>query len=337
VNGVAAWDPARQERLFARAQDQMGLPAPIIEKDFWVCWTLKQLFSIPELEGWLTFKGGTSLSKCFDLIQRFSEDIDLAVDFERLGYIGENDPRRPDLSHGKRHVLLDEMMGSCLEYIAGPLYRAMAHHITSILGPDGWSLTVSTSNADVLLFEYPRAVSEGLDYIVPAVVLEFGTHAEPVPCADSAVTPFAAEQFPGVFTEPVATIRTVVARRTFWEKATILHTEYHRPLVKPLPPRYSRHYADVAMMAQAAVKDEALADLDLLHSVCVHKDRFYHCGWARYLEAKPGSFHLLPRRDRLSALRRHYQAMQVMFFAEPPPFDQVLGVLERLEMEINGL
>ena len=67
--------------------------------DFWVCWLLKQLFTIPEFEGWLTFKGGTSLSKCFNLIHRFSEDIDLAVDFERLGFTGHKDPRRDDLSY----------------------------------------------------------------------------------------------------------------------------------------------------------------------------------------------------------------------------------------------
>jgi len=126
------------------------------------------------------------------------------------------------------------------------------------------------------------------------------------------------------------------AHRTFWEKATILHAEYHRSLDKPLLPRYSRHYADVAAMAQTTTKDEAMADLGLLESVCHHKDRFYHCGWARYLEAKPGTFHVVPREERLAALRRDYQDMRVMYFSEAPTFDVVLGQLASLEHEINN-
>jgi len=168
------------------------------------------------------------------------------------------------------------------------------------------------------------------------VVLELGTHAEPVPHGEFPVRSFAAHQFPDLFGEPACQVTTVLARRTFWEKATILHAEYHRPLDKPLLPRYSRHYADVAMMAASSVKAEALADLDLLSRVCLHKDRFYHCGWARYLQAKPGSFRLIPRDERLGDLHRDFQDMRVMFFAEPLPFDQILEQLSVLEKEING-
>ena len=89
-----------------------------------------------------------------------------------------------------------------------------------------------------------------------------GTHAEPIPHEPCPVQPYAAAQFPGVFKEPACSVTTVVARRTFWEKATILHAEYHRPLDKPLLPRYSRHYADMAAMALAPVKTEALVDLE---------------------------------------------------------------------------
>ena len=140
-----------------------------------------------------------------------------------------------------------------------------------------------------------------------------------------------------LFDDPSCSVLAVVARRTFWEKATILHAEYHRPLAKPLLPRYSRHYADVSAMAQADVKEQALADRPLLDRVVVHKDRFYHCGWAKYLEARPGSFHLLPRKERLADLRHDHHGMKVMFFGEPPSFDEVLANLERLEQEINGL
>ena len=336
MDKVATMGAKARGELFALAADRMRFHPVNVEKDFWVCWLLKQLFTMPELEGWLVFKGGTSLAKCFDLIQRFSEDIDLAVHFEKLGFTGENDPRQEKMSHTKREPLLRKMLAACQDYIAGPFLATIKARATNILGPDGWTLQVSASDANTVEFTYPASLEAKLEYVRPHVVLELGTHAEPIPHADFPIRPFAAEQYPDLFTEPVCPVTTVVARRTFWEKATILHAEYYRPLEKPLLPRYSRHYADVAMMSMASVRNEALKDMDLLSSVCVHKDRFYHCGWAKYLEAKPGTFQLLPRTERLSDLRRDYQTMQVMFFHEAPTFDEVLERLASLEREING-
>ena len=337
MNRVATISTSGRTDLFNETAARLAIHEVIVEKDFWVCWLLKQLFTVPEFNGWLTFKGGTSLSKCFNLIQRFSEDIDLAVNFERLGFTGHKDPRRDDLSHTKRQPLLNEMLDACRTYIAGPFIMSLRAQITEVLGSNGWGLEVSSNDANTVEFEYPSVLGVRLDYIRPRVVLELGTHAEPTPYDDFTVRPFAAEQFPDLFDEPACRITTVLAHRTFWEKATILHTEYHRSLDKPLLPRYSRHYADVAMMARAAVKAEALADIDLLHSVCQHKDRFYHCRWARYLEAKPGSFHLIPRSERLAELRRDYQDMRVMFFAEAPSFDEIFDQLSTLEHEINRM
>lgn len=335
MDKVATMSAKERGELFALTADKMQLHPVNVEKDFCVCWLLKQLFTIPELSGWLVFKGGTSLAKCFNLTQRFSEDIDLAVDFEKLGFTGDGDPRQTTMSHTRREPLLRRMLGACQDYIGGPLLAAVMDRTAKILGPDGWSLRVSDADANTVEFTYPPSLDSKVEYVRPYIILELGTHAEPVPRADFPVRPFAAEQYPKLFAEPACPITTVVARRTFWEKATILHAEYHRPLEKPLLPRYSRHYADVAMMAQAPVKEEALADLELLTSVSIHKDRFYHCGWAKYLEAKPGTFRLLPRPERLSDLRRDYQSMQVMFFHEAPSFDQVLERLAGLEQAIN--
>jgi len=337
MDRVACLDSETRKDLFRETAAHMGDMSPvIIEKDFWVCWLLKQLFSAREFQGWLVFKGGTSLSKCFNLIKRFSEDIDLAVDYEKLGFTGTRDPRDKHLSHTKRGAVLAEMLTACQAYVGGPFIETLRELITNKLGPTGWDLRVSSDDANTVEFVFPSALDARLDYIKPAVVLELGTHAEPVPQETRAIHPFAADYFPQVFDEELCSVLTVVARRTFWEKATILHAEYHRPLNKPMLPRYSRHYADVAEMAQYPVKNEALADIDLLRAVCTHKDRFYHCGWARYLDAKPGSFHLLPRPERVSALRKDYQSMQAMFFYEHPDFEVILERLNALEDEINS-
>jgi hypothetical protein len=276
VDKVAKLSGSDRAYLFNETAARMGLNPVIIEKDFWVCWILKQLFTIEEFDRRLIFKGGTSLSKCFNLIQRFSENIDIAVDFEKLGFVGEKDPRRVELSYTKRAVLLNEMLTVCQNYIAGEFVPILSTRIKDILGANDWQLQINSNDPNVVDFEYPISIEVKLDYIRPRVILELGTHAEAVPNENYDVTPFAAEHFPQLFIEPVCSITTVVARRTFWEKATILHAEYHRPLSKPMPLRYSRHYADVAVMSRARVVDDALADIKLLKSVTNHKDLFYH-------------------------------------------------------------
>ena len=127
----------------------------------------------------------------------------------------------------------------------------------------------------------------------------------------------------------------LLAKRTFWEKATILHAEYHRPPEKPLPDRYSRHYYDVAMLAQGPIRAEALADMDLLAQVVRHKETFYPSAWARYDLARPGSFRVLPAENRIAALEKDYRDMAVMIFGEPPKFDWIMETLAALEQEIN--
>lgn len=337
MNNVANLSSSDKADLFNETAARTGLNPVIIEKDFWVCWILKQLFTIKQFTGMFIFKGGTSLSKCFNLIHRFSEDIDIAVDFEKLGFVDEKDPRRVELSHTKRAVLLNEMLSACQEYIARELVPILGARIKDVLGVDDWQLQVNFNDPNTVEFEYPSSIEAKLDYIRPRVILELGTHAEPVPNEHYDITPFAAESFPNLFAEPTCSIATVLAKRTFWEKATILHAEYYRPLDKPLLLRYSRHYADVAAMSQTPVVDEAFADIILLKSVTDHKNMFYHSGWAKYGRARPGSFHLIPRDERLPIIRRDYREMSAMFFNEPSKFEAIMSQLLCLEKRINSL
>lgn len=130
-------------------------------------------------------------------------------------------------------------------------------------------------------------------------------------------------------------VKALLAKRTFWEKATILHAEYHRPAEKALPDRYSRHYYDVAMMGGGKIKDEALADKELLVQVVKHKETFYAAGWARYDLARPGTLRLVPPGSRIEALEQDYKKMGVMIFGEQPPFGWILERLGALEKELN--
>lgn len=349
MNKVAQMSARDRADVFSETAERKALAEAIIEKDFWVCWTLKQLFSIEALDGRLLFKGGTSISKIFHAINRFSEDIDLAVDYAALGFIGEKDPRREDLSKTKRAAILDEMMGACRKYIGGEFLAIVTKRCEEILGEGGsWRLDVSKQDPNVVQFRYPPASTKTLSYIAPQVVLEMGTHAEFVPHDRFTIRSFVAEEFPNLFGTAAGAAAVVgdvdagdvdvvalLAKRTFWEKATILHAEYFRPAEKSLPDRYSRHYYDVAMMAKTAIKTEALADLPLLAQVVKHKETFYPSGWARYELARPGSFHLVPPKERVDVLQRDYKNMAVMIFGEPPTFDWIMETLATLEHEIN--
>ena len=336
MNQIAQMSARERADVFAETAERKVLAEAIIEKDFWVCWTLKQLFSIEALAGRLLFKGGTSLSKIFHAINRFSEDIDLAVDYVALSFTGEKDPRREGLSNTKRADILDEMMAACRDYIGGEFLAVFKKRCEEILGAVGpWSLEVSKKDPNVVEFHYPPASTKGLSYIAPQVVLELGTHAEFVPHDNFTIRSLVAEEFPKLISEPDIPVVVLLAKRTFWEKATILHAEYFRPPEKPLPDRYSRHYYDVAMMAKAPIKAEALGDLPLLAQVVKHKETLYPSAWSRYDVAHPGSFHLVPAKERIDALQRDYKNMAPMIFGEPPRFDWIMETLAALEQEIN--
>lgn len=337
MNSIARMPGNERAQLFAETADRKGIADAIVEKDFWVCWMLQQLFSIDTLKGRLLFKGGTSLSKVFHAINRFSEDIDIAVDYAALGFVGDRDPRQENLSKTKRNVILAEMMDACQRYIASEFLYALNQRCREILGPpDAWSLGVSENDPNVVRFRYPGSTAKSLTYVAPQVVLELGTHAEFVPHDRFKLRSFAAEEFPDVVSDANVSVDVLLAKRTFWEKATILHAEHHRPSEKMLPERYSRHYYDVAMLAKSSIGAEALGDMSLLAQVVRHKEIFYPSAWAQYGLACPGSFRLVPKPERLAALQRDYRSMGVMIFGEPPEFDDMIVVLTGLEAEINA-
>ena len=139
------------------------------------------------------------------------------------------------------------------------------------------------------------------------------------------------EAFPQMFERRECLVKVIKAERTFWEKATILHHEAHRPEGNPQPPRYSRHYYDVAKMAESPVKNTALTNLKLLTDVVEFKERFYPRGWARYDLARPGSFRLVPEGHILASVKADYRAMTNMIFGDMPEIGEIMIILKKLQ------
>jgi len=303
----------------------LGTTPAVIEKDFWVTWVLGRLFQNPELARLLMFKGGTSLSKAYRLIERFSEDIDLILDWRVLS--GE-DPLAAR-SRSSQERLNEEINEQAQAFIGGELL----HHASQAVG-DMCRCDIDLTDPHVINARYPAAFSDR--YLRPEVRLEIGPLASWLPYEERIIRSYAAEAFPHVFERTECPVRVITAERTFWEKATILHHEAHRPSGNPQPPRYSRHYYDVAKMAESPVKDAALADVALLANVVEFKERFYPRGWARYDLAKPGTFRLVPEGHVLVAVRADYRSMANMIFGNIPKFDDIMTILKGLQDEING-
>ncbi len=317
--------PARQRsELFSETATQKATTPALVEKDFWVTWVLNRLFRNPDLARLLMFKGGTSLSKVYHLIERFSEDIDLVLDWRVLG--GE-DPmaERSKTKQARFNVAINEQ---AQEFIGGVLLRMVESALDGVcrcrIGDDPFVIDIN----------YPAAFPD--DYLRSEVRLEIGPLASWLPHEDRSISCYAAEIFPDLFGQRECAVKVIKAERTFWEKATILHHEAHRPKGNAQPPRYSRHYYDLAKMAQSPVREKALADPGLLASVVAFKQRFYPRGWARYDLAKPGTLVLLPEGHVLASARSDYHAMKNMIFGEMPDFEKILAVLRMLQEEINA-
>lgn len=345
MDAVATQPAGEREALFGETAARMGVASSVIpEKDFWVCFALHHLFALGFRPS-LLFKGGTSLSKAFGLIERFSEDIDLTLNRAELGFAGKSDPL---VIHGRkaRQRQIEALGAACGRVVHEKLEPALRESLKAVLGPKGWALDpVTRDDGQVdLRFRYPPCLSAadygGLPYIEPLVRMEIGARSDQEPSQHVAIRSYAARYFPELFRQVDTQVRVLAPERTFWEKATILHAEYSRPAPEggerpPVWRQLSRHAYDIVMMDRHGVAERALSRPDLLAAVARHKDAFFHSGWARYNEAAPGSFHLMPGEELARVLRRDYAEMAPMFMGEPPKFDEILRALGDLEGRIN--
>ena len=331
--------PKDREALFSQTASVKGIAPEMVEKDFWVCWILYWIFHLQGLPR-LIFKGGTSLSKVFGIISRFSEDIDLVINRHQLGFNDESDPANQQ-SAKLRDRTIEKLKGSCRDVIAEVFVPGLQAQIRSIIGESGWALEIDPNapDGDTVDFRYPTGILNSLakGYIKRAVRLELGCRGDQVPCEQAMVTPYAAEAFPNQFLVRNASVNAISPERTFWEKATILHREYYRVEAgKPVSERIFRHYHDVVVISKHQRGLSALKDLALLEQVVAHKRHFFREGAARYELAKKGTLRLAPTRQLEDALHRDYEKMREMYFGQEPDFVAVMNDIRKLEEAFNG-
>ena len=329
---VALLDGKDLNALFHNTAAKMGMTDAIVEKDFWVCYMLDYLFHRSAWKDHIAFKGGTSLSKSYGLIERFSEDIDLILDWRVIGY-GINEPW--EIRSNTKQDAFNKEAGVRTEIFLREIFMPGVFSELQNELPMPVKCYIEDDDPQTVVFAYARSFDDAS--ILPVIRLEIGALAAWTPAALKQITPYAAIHYPKLFESPTTEILTVLPERTFWEKVTILHREAYRPENSTVPARYSRHYYDIWCMARTPVRESAFADVDLLEKVVRFKEKFYRCAWAKYEEAKPGTMKLIPSERNIKALHDDYEHMKNMIFGEKPEFDVILNSIKQLENEINIL
>lgn len=347
MDDFARLGTADRRAFITEAASRRNLTPVIIEKDFWVCWTLRRLTRSEDLAGHMTFKGGTSLSKAYGIIQRFSEDIDLTI--RRTAPLLDKvaSPMEAGISGNERQRRTKALKAAAQAYVETVAMPALARAVEAALGTtDGWTIELDPEDADrqTLLFNYPRTSGYGLnyggayggeagtDYIKPRIKLEFGARGDPDPHEARAIRPYVAEEFPDALPDAETLVDTLSVERTYWEKATILHALHHNGKLRD---GLSRHYYDLLMLDRAGVTAAALAEPELLDQVVRNKSLMFADASASYGTAVLVTLRLSPSDAIRDALARDYAAMADMFMEDPPAFKELLAGLADLEDRIN--
>lgn len=328
----------RQRVIYEEAGRRLGLSAGSVEKDLWVCWTLRALFRLPASGPHLTFKGGTSLSKGWKLIDRFSEDIDIVIDREFLGFGGAEAPEDAS-SNRQRMTRLEALMGAAQAHIRDVLGPALQLEIRQLLPPKaGWILEADEDDPDAqtLLFHYPSAMG-ATAYVRPVVKIELGARSDTEPSATPEIAPYLADVFPDEVPGSQFLVHAVAPERTFWEKAALLHEETYREGSATPKARLARHYYDLWCLITRGIAEPAARDMALFDRVAAHRAVFFRRSRDAQESFRVGTLRLLPASDRLVPWRRDYDAMRdAMFFGDAPDFTDVLAAVGRFEKDFNA-
>jgi hypothetical protein len=326
--------------LFLATANRLGAPVGNVEKDFWVCWTLQALYHrLPGNQPRLLFKGGTSLSKAYGLIQRFSEDIDMTVFREDLDQAATVEELHA-LSNTQRRRRLDAIRDACRSYIVGQFRNELAAVLAEDTDGAG-RIEVDSEDPDgqTLLVWYPEVEVRDGAYVRPAVRIESGAKSALDPHRLVTIRPYISDETP-MFDRAVSDVTTIDPVRTFWDKVVIVHGlrrwYERREVLSQEGQRVSRHYYDLHCLMTAEVGREALADSRLAEDCVQHARMFFDRPDYDLASAQPGSYAIAPVAGMIDALRRDYQQTTAMIFGVAPSFDEVMLSIEKLDTLANA-
>lgn len=326
---------SRTERknIIQKVSFDLGLRFDVVEKDIWVCYVLDKLFSLEELKGKLVFKGGTCLSKAYNLIGRFSEDVDITISKSCLEIVGTSKKTKEIRSRTRK---------AAENFVQNKIYSTLNKVLIQELSEDGWKIEIDAEEGATINFQFPSSASNifpltfpvdtsSYNYIKRSIKLEFGALGDDWPSEEKSVEPYAKKILPDFFSS--TKVKVLDAKRNFLEKLLILHSIRYRPIEKPLRHHYSRHYYDVFCLIKAGIGKDSLNLPDVLKSVVENKITFWDETWKPYDMIKSFSdIRIVPQdKARLKELEADYERMKEMFFAEYPSFIEIIKELDNFE------
>jgi predicted nucleotidyltransferase component of viral defense system len=316
--------------IFLETAKRKSLHESAIEKDWWVVHTLSVIFSM-DYANVLTFKGGTSLSKGWNLIQRFSEDIDMAIDREFLGFQG-------DLSKGDIRKLRRKSYQFITETFTKELKNKFIEYgFENVLVK---YREVNNHDQDPLIIEiYYPSLTEKDNYLKPAILVEIGSRSLKDPFTPRSFGTIISEVFTDrPFSDKPITIPVVNPERTFLEKIFLLHEEFQKISVKKRVERLSRHLYDIEKLSRTEYAEIALQNADLYDTIVKHRSRFTPIAGIDYANHSPDKIRIIPPNTIIKDWEQDYEIMkQAMIFDNPLSFDELIKRLSDLQKRINTI
>jgi len=323
----------QQLDIYALAHEQTGVSQVVLEKDWWVTAVLRALFTLPYASN-LSFKGGTSLNKCWNLIERFSEDIDIAINREYLGFVGT-------LS---KTQINDRLRRAACSFVREKLQVDLKNQLeTNGLGASNFSVKVNitpitTTDPEIIEVEYQSLFDE-IDYIKRKVIVEVSGRSMNEPLQSVKLQSLMDEVYPNEdFTEKLFDVQAVIPQRTFIEKICLLHEEFAKPQELMRTERMSRHLYDLVQIMNTPIGEKALENSELYNSVKEHRRIFIGLKGFDYSTLAPKTINIVPPENIIEFWRNDYETMQrTMIYGESLPFDKLIERIKQLNERIREI
>lgn len=321
---------ADKKIIYQQLSDESKVPPFAVEKDWWVVQILATIFEMP-VGKHLVFKGGTSLSKAWNLISRFSEDVDLAIDPKFLGFEGELKKKE-----------ITALRKAANQYISNTFYPELVQKMLEKGFTDlKWDI-INTQESDqdpkIILMYYPNVI-ESVGYIQPKVQIEIGCRSLREPQKIVEFNALVDEYHSNTnFAMPKIKVPTVVPERTFLEKIFLLHEEFSKPSQAIRIERLSRHLYDVYELSKTEIKQKALNDIELYETIVNHRHNFTRISKVDYNKHQPQTINPIPPTEVIKEWEADYNTMLTeMIYEEAPTFNELIASLKQLKAEINNL
>jgi predicted nucleotidyltransferase component of viral defense system len=317
------YDIPRQTKINAYTQvsEETGMAPFAVEKDWWVVQVLSAIFEM-EIGKYLIFKGGTSLSKAWRLIERFSEDVDLALDRTYLGFEGK-------LSRTRIKKLRQETSKFISDEFTPELETRLKEKGLTDISLNYIKQKASDADPAKVEIHYPNVI-EYPGYIPPRVLLELSSSSLNEPKEIRSIDSLLDEQyFESDFVEPPVDVPTAIPERTFLEKIFLLHEEFHRPQDKIRVDRLSRHLYDVFQLVKSDHAIKAINNQSLYTTIVKHRQAFYHMGGINYNLHQPQTINPVPIPEFVDAWEADYRLMQErMIYGDSPSFQVMIDTIK---------